>query len=170
MNLEALKNLKKKVVIETEDGGIELFVKGYSLADLTKLLALHASVMSELYMSLDRKDDYGAMYSIIRAVPAFINDAICLALSLELTEENHSVVECIPATDQMKILTIAGKQTFKSEKDVKEFMAVAGELVGAAVSGVSHQQQSNNGSGNSASKSPSSKRTVTPKRGATQSA
>jgi hypothetical protein len=168
MNLQALQSLKKKIIIETDNGPIELLVKGLSLSDLTTLLALHASVMSELYMSLDRKDDLSAMFSIVRAVPSFLNDTLCLALGLDLVEESIQGVQLIPATDQMKILHLCGKQTFRSENELKEFATVAAEVVGAAVKGANHPQPSTIGSGNSAHKSPSSKKTTTAKRGATQ--
>jgi hypothetical protein len=170
MNLAALQSLNKKYTIKTEDGDIELSVKGYSLSDLTQLMALHTGALSDLYLSLETKDATNALVSIVRTVPDLINDAICLAIGLELTSENLHSVSFIPAYDQIQILTLAGKQTFRSEADLKEFMAVAGEMVAAAVSPQIHQQPSSNGSGNLESKSPSSKRTATKKRGATQSA
>jgi hypothetical protein len=168
MNLEALKSLRQRIEVETPEGTVALLVKGYSLADITKLFSIHASVMAELYHHIEKEDFEVVLARAIQTVPSFIEDAVAVALGLDWTSEEAELINLIPASKQMEILRTAGRLTFRTEKELGELVEAVRSLAAAAVQ--EFARQSSSGSGNSESSSVTSKKTATKKRGATRSA
>lgn len=131
-----LRDLPRQVGIATVSTGHTIEVRALSLNELMTLLGDHGGTMSTLFGGLIAKAQAkeltmdhvnAAATGLIMEAPQLVARMIAMAND-DFTPEGVEAAEHLPAIDQLELLTVAAKETFKSEATVKKLAASLTEV------------------------------------------